>query len=199
MRLDDWVRDHKKGFAWLIGLMVFALFFWYMVLPYPTPSIVEFVYMEVDIELNETRPDVRVSADLGPHCSKVHRYGGQVAVDSDLLTLDTEIVVMIQYRLEDQVWRAFISEGGGVNHYLSDEERTEYGLVGVANSSHVLATISVDGNDLSIGGETYGPGDTWRGTFDYSVNDNNLSITEKVVLENMGDSVAWAKRPWPCD
>jgi hypothetical protein len=199
MRIDDWVRGHKKGFAWLVVLTIVILFFWYLFLPYPTPSVVEFVYIEVDIELNETYPDVRVSANLGPHCPLVHRFGGQVAVDSDVLTLGTEVVVMIQYRLEDQVWRTFISAGGGVDHYLSEEKKTEYGLVGVADQDCVLSTISIDGNDLSIDGRTYGPGDTWRETFEYPAKDGNLNITERVVLENMGYSVAWAKTSYGCD
>ena len=84
--LDAWVRNNKKRSSILVVSLVIALFFWYWLLPCPTPSIIEFINTEVDITLNETRPEMRVPAHFSPHCHEVHIYGTQVGVDNDVLT-----------------------------------------------------------------------------------------------------------------
>jgi hypothetical protein len=200
LRLDEWIRINKKRISVLVVVLIIVFVLWYMWFPYPTPSIVEFINVEVDITLNETEPEIRVPADFGPHCREVHLYGDRVVIDNNILDQTTEVVVRIDYEMHHHEARAFDwNLGCGIKHYLLDEKETDLELVGAANETHTMTIIHVEANDLTIDGETIPPGDVWEGTFVYPVMNGRYTVTERVVLENMGYSVAWSKRPSPCD
>lgn len=199
MWLDDWIRRNKKKFALMVPFTVIVLFFWYLLFPYPTPSIVEFINIDVDITLNETNPDVRVPADFGPHCRQVHLYGRQVVVDNNILTRATEVVMRLDYEMHHYEAKAFEwNLGCGVDHHLLERKTLDFDLVGAANGSFVMTVISIDGNDLMIEGETVTPGEVWEKTFEYSVMNGRYTVIERVVIENMGYQIAMSDRPMPC-
>ena len=199
MWLDEWIRGNKKKVAILVVLVLTVAFFWYLLFPYPTLNMVEFVHIEIDITLNETEPDVRVPADFGPHCAEVRILGGLVVVDNDVLSRATQVVVLIDYEMNNDNLRAFSWNGDGLKHYLIERSSTYFRLVSPVHENLTLLEIYIEGDELWIDDRTISPGQEWEGTFKYPAMDERYIVTEVVVLENVGHKIAFAKRTWPCD
>lgn len=149
------------------------------------------LFLRVTDAMRATPGNATVTADLGPHCSPVE---WDAATRS--LTATTEIdlsraVGLVLQRFEP-IPESFLNQAGaGGGDYL----RTTLGVDGSAWTltspvdNGVLATFVLSGENVTVGGSTYGPGDSWPLSFTYNVtipDGGTVRIEESLALTNEG-------------
>jgi hypothetical protein len=131
-----------------------------------------------------------VAADLGPHCSPI-----QWDASTRDLTATTEIdltnaVGLLLHRFAP-IPENFTNAAGAAG---GDYVRTTLAVDGSAWTltspvdDQVLATFVLAGENVTVGGSTYGPGDSWPLSFAYDVTTplGTYRIEESLALTNEG-------------
>jgi len=171
----------------LVGVLVLipALFFQFS--PRFGPPL---LLIRITDAMRATPANATVIADLGPHCSPVEWDSPTRDLTATSEIDLTNAVGLLLQRFEP-IPENFLNPAGAAG---GDYLRTTLAGDGSAWTltspvdGRVLATLVLSGENVTVGGSTYGPGDSWPLSFAYNATTpgGTVRIEESFALRNEG-------------
>jgi hypothetical protein len=131
-----------------------------------------------------------VAADLGPHCSPI-RWDASTreltaTSEVNLANVGGLLLQRLELLSENFVTPA-LSAGGDLTRSTLAVDGSAWTLTSPVDD-RVLATFFLSGENVTVGGSTYGPGDSWPLAFAYNVTTplGTYRIEESLALTNEG-------------
>ena len=131
-----------------------------------------------------------VQADLGPHCSpllwEATTRSLTATTEVDLANAVGLLLQHIDRRSDNIVAAGFVAPGDFIRLTLA-VDGSSWTLTSPVDD-RVLATFVLSGENVTVGGSTYGPGDSWPLAFAYNVTTplGTYRIEEALSLTNEG-------------
>ena len=171
----------------IIGVLVLipALFFQFS--PRFGPPL---LLIRITDAIRATPGNGSVAADLGPHCSPIHWDASTreltATSEVDLANVGGLLLQRLELLSENFVTPAS-SAGGDLIRSTLAVDGSSWTLTSLVDD-RVLATLVLAGENVTVGGSTYGPGDSWPLAFAYNVTTplGTYRIEESLALTNEG-------------
>jgi hypothetical protein len=167
----------------IIGIIVLipALFFQFS--PRFGPPL---LLIRITDAIRATPENASVSADLGPHCSPIwwDAPTRSLTATSEVRLAGAEGLFLQRF---EQLSENIASEGGDLVRSTLAVNGSTWTFTSPVDS-RALATFVRSGENLTVGGTTYGPGDSWPLSFAYNVTTpgGNVRIEESLTFTNEG-------------
>jgi hypothetical protein len=131
-----------------------------------------------------------VAADLGPHCSPILWDPNTRSLTATSEIDLANVVGLLLQRLDllsDNILTRELSAGGDFFRSTLAVDGSAWTLTSPVDD-HALATFVVSGENVTVDGSTYGPGDSWPLAFAYNVTTAHGTywIEESLTLTNEG-------------
>ncbi len=171
----------------IIGIVVLipALFFQFS--PRFGPPL---LLIRITDAIRATPENVGVTADLGPHCSPMMWDPSTreltATSEVDLANVGGLLLQRLELLSENFFTPEFAAGGDLIRSTLA-VDGTSWTLTSPVDD-RILTTFVLSGENVTVGGSTYGPGDTWPLSYDYNVTTplGTYRIEESLSLTNEG-------------
>ena len=131
-----------------------------------------------------------VPADLGPHCSPILWDPATRSLTATTEVDFANVVGLLLQRLDllsENIQTRALSGGGDLIRSTLAVDGSVWTLTSPVDD-RVLATFVLSGENVTVGGSTYGPGDSWPLSFAYdaTTSGGTFRIEESLTLTNEG-------------
>jgi len=172
----------------IIGVLVLipALFFQFS--PRFGPPL---LLIRITDAMRATPGNGSVAADLGPHCSPIHWDATTreltATSEVDLANVGGLLLQRLELLTENFVTPALSAGGGDLIRSTLAVDGSSWILTSPVDD-RVHATFVLSGENVTVDGSTYGPGDSWPLSFAYNVTTpgGTVRIEESLALTNEG-------------